>query len=37
LACRHVFERCARVWRGRFHRSPRRAMAKLTLCRETAM
>src|SRR5919198_3015723 len=35
-ACRHVAGRRARSWRGRFQRKPRRAMAKLTLGRETA-
>ena len=36
LACHHVAGRRARSCRGRFHRRPRRAMAKLTRGRETA-
>jgi hypothetical protein len=36
FAWRHVAGRRARSCRGRFHRRPRRAMAKLTLGRETA-
>ena len=35
FACRHVVGRRARSCRGRFHRRPRREMARLTLVRDT--